>query len=49
MKTFQQWLKETKLEQILVGPPPRSHPDYQIWGALSDLRPRRKIKNVKPK
>ena len=38
MKTFKEWLKEMAGTAAIVGCKDRGHADFQVWGAMSDLK-----------
>lgn len=48
MKTFHQWLREMVGTYAIVGSC-KGGPDYQVWGACSDLKDRPKKKPKKRK
>lgn len=49
MKTFKEWLKLKEMAGTgaIVGCGDRGNPDFQIWGAMSDLKCGKKVKKKK--
>ena len=49
MKTFNQWLQEMVGTNSITTCKDRKNPNFQIWGAMSDLgcKPEKKIPTMK--